>query len=657
MEFKNESLIQVGFTNDKIPAFLEVRGKDWVKYGETNNYPQYLVALFNRSAKHNAIVTYKQLYVKGQGWVFSPENMQGEEQIALRAFIDSPNPYETLEDLLAKTSLDVELFNGFYFKVVQSKKAGKKEYIYHIDYCKVRSNDDNTEFYISDDWIGEDGEENTNPEIKETLPAYNAEKPAKESIFYYKSYRPNLDVYTLPDYIGAVPAIITDAEIANFHRAEIQNGFKGSKMIVFKNGVPNYDEIKSVERRMKAKFSPTDKAGVFLIDFVDDVTRVPEVLDLGAGDFADKYNALNETIQQEIFVGHKVTSPMLFGVRVEGQLGGRNEMVDAFNLFQNTYVTPRQRVQENVYNIFAPVKGKLRIKPIEPIMPSFSEQTLMMILTKDEMREVIGREPLEVKASVNSNVTDELNSLSPLVATKVLNNLTKNEVRAIIGKPPVEGGDTVGEPIEPTAAFSKCQHFNSQADDSIDFEVFQKYGEPIESFTSVKKKKFMFSKQDFALSKIEQGVLDLIKKTPSIKAEDIQKVMRLDKTAVTNILETLTADGLIEVSNGGQTVTPKGAEIKVPSFDTLFIRYRYSLRPDAPALLGESRDFCQSMMANPRYFSREDIEMIGEELGQIYGIPNYDAFTRRGGWYHNPETNTNLPFCRHIWQQELVKRK
>ena len=608
MEYK-QNLIAVGFTNDKVPAFLEVRGKNWVKYGETNDYPQYLVALFNRSAKHNAIVTYKQLYVKGQGWVFNPEGMDGAEQISLRAFIDNPNPYETLEDLLAKTALDVELFNGFYFKVVQSKKQGAKQYIYHVDYCKVRSNEDNTEFYLSDEWIGENGEENNNPDIKETLPAYNADKPAKESLFYYKAYRPNLDVYTLPDYIGAVPAIITDAEIANFHRAEIQNGFKGSKMIVFKNGVPNDDEIKSVERRMKAKFSPTDKAGVFLIDFVDDVTRVPEVLDLGAGDFADKYNALNDTIQQEIFVGHKVTSPMLFGVRVEGQLGGRNEMVDAFNLFQNTYVTPRQRVQENVYNIFSPVKGKLKIKTIEPIMPSFSEQTLQMILTKDEMREIIGREPIAEPAAAQPKT------------------------------------------------FAKCEHFNSQADDSIDFEVFQKYGEPIEAFSTVKKKKFMFSKQDFALSKIEQGVLDLIKKTPSIKAEDIQKVMRLDKTAVTNILETLTAEGLIEVSKGGQTVTPKGAEIKVPSFETLFIRYRYSLRPDAPALLGESRDFCQSMMDNPRYFSREDIEMIGEELGQIYGIPNYDAFTRRGGWYHNPDTNTNLPFCRHIWQQELVKRK
>jgi len=651
----NNTLINVQFSNDKVPTFVEVRGKDWVKYGETNDYPQYLVLLFNRSAKHNAIITNKQLYIKGQGFTFNANGMEGEDQALLKTYVDSPNPYETLEDLLAKTTLDVELFNGCYLKITKSKDK-KKNYISHVDYCKVRSNEDNTMFYVSNEWINEDGSENSRPKIDYTYAAWEPETKAKESIFYYKTYRPNLDVYTLPDYIGAVPAIITDAEIANFHRAEIQNGFKGSKMIVFKNGVPPDDEMKAVERQMKVKFAPTDKAGVFLIDFVDDVTRVPEVLDLGAGDFADKYNALNETIQQEIFVGHKVTSPMLFGVRVEGQLGGRNEMVDAFNLFQNTYVTPRQKVQEKIYNLFAPVKGRLSIIPVEPIMPSFGEATLMSILTKDEMREIVGREPLDTKAQISS-VVDDLNALSPLVATKVLNNLTKNEVRAIINKAPVEGGDIVATDTATGAAFSKCSHFNSQSDDSLDIEVFLKYGEPVEKFELVKHKKFVFGKQDFALDKVEQGVLDLIKKTPNITVESIGKVLKIDKTAVSNALETLAADGLVEVGKGGQIATAKGEAAKGPSFKDLFIRYRYGLRPDAPALIGESRDFCQAMMDNQRYFTREEIDKIGDELGQVYGIPNYDAFSRRGGWYHDPNMNVNVPYCRHIWNAELVKRK
>jgi hypothetical protein len=595
--------IKIGFSNDKVPQFVEQKSKVWVKYGEENNYPQYLVLLFNRSAKHNAIVTSKQLYISGKGWQFDQAEMQGEEVIALQAFIDNPNQYETLNDLAKKTILDNELFGGCYLKVVGTK--GKKgQELYHIDYCTVRSNEDNSEFYISDEWIDESGNEKSNP-LFVTLPAYDPNVKQAESIYYYKSYRPNLKTYTLPEYIGGIPAIITDAEVANYHRAEIQNSFKGSKMITFVNGIPSDDEMKATERKLKSKFTSTDSAGSIVVDFADDKDRVAIINDLSAGDFADKYTALNDTIQQEIFVSHKIVSPTIFGVRVEGQLGARAEMIDAFNLFNATYVSPKQQVQEQIFNIFAPVKGKLKIKQLEPIMPSFSEATLTQILTKDELREVIGRKPLEPTQVVQAPATNF--------------------------------------------------KFSKQVKDLIDYETFAKYGESVENFTSIKTKKFMFGKQDF-ISKIEQGILDLIKKTPNISVESIMKVMSLDKTKVNDALETLIGDNLIDKD---LKITIKGENKNVPSFSELFIRYKYALRSDAPALLegGESRDFCAAMMANPRYFSREDIENIGNDLGQVYDIPNYDAFRRRGGWYHDPKQDVNLPFCRHIWVQELVKRK
>lgn len=597
-----DKTIKIGFSNDKVPMFVEQKSKVWVKYGEENNYPQYLVLLFNRSAKHNAIVTSKQLYISGKGWQFDQTEMQGEEVIALQSFIDNPNQYETLNDLAKKTILDNELFGGCYIKVVGTK--GKKgQELYHIDYCTVRSNEDNTEFYISDEWIDESGNENNTP-LFTTLPAYDPNVKQAESIYYYKSYRPNLNTYTLPDYIGAVPAIITDAEVANYHRSEIQNSFKGSKMITFVNGIPSDDEMKATERKLKSKFTSTDSAGSIVVDFADDKDRVAIINDLSAGDFADKYTALNDTIQQEIFVGHKVTSPMIFGVRVAGQLGGRAEMIDAFNLFTNTYVAPRQEVQEQIFNIFAPVKGKLKIKQLEPIMPSFTEQTLTQILTKDELREIIGRKPLEPTQVVQAPATNF--------------------------------------------------KFSKQVKDLIDYETFSKYGESVENFELVKTKKVMFGKEDF-ISKIEQGILDLIKKTPDITIESLMEVMKLDKTKVSDAIETLIGDGLIDKN---LKITTKGENKNVPTFSELFIRYKYAERSDAPALIsgGVSRDFCAAMIANPRYFSREDIENIGNDLGQVYDIPNYDAFRRRGGFYHDPIQDVNLPYCRHIWVQELVKK-
>ena len=611
------NLIKIEFENNKIPAFVEPRKgsqQKWVFYGENNDYPQFLTTLFNRSAKHNAICTDKQLYITGQGWVFDSIGIEGENEAKLRAFIDNPNPYETLKDLLAKTSLDELLYGGFYLKGV-CDKTGQLAELYHVDYSRVRSDEHNSEFYISDCWVNTDGtyKANLKPDEYETLPCYDPNKKQKVFIFYYKSYRPGLKTYTLPEYIGAVPAIITDAEIANFHRAEIQNGFKGSKMIVFKNGVPSADEMKKTERQLKAKFTSTDSAGSMVVDFVDDPNRVPDVITLNGDDFDKRYDALNKTIQEEIFVGHKITSPMLFGVRVEGQLGGRNEMIDAFHLFQNKYITPKQEVQEKIYNIFAPVKGKLKIKKIEPVMPSVGETILLDLLTQDEMREIIGRKPLEQ------------------------GQLTVNQSKTA---PPAQ---TFAEP--------------KKQNDELDYSVFSKYGEPIENFVSIKTKKFISTRQEF-LSKLEEGVLDIIKKTPDVTAEDLVKIFDTDKTKIEDALETLTAEGLIKLSDKGIRLTDKGDKKKVPDFEQLFIRYRYELRPDAPALKpgGKSRDFCRAMISNPRYFSREDIDNISRDLGQLYDIPNYDAFRMRGGWYHDPNMDVNVPYCRHIWKQELVKR-
>jgi hypothetical protein len=655
-------LIKIDFENNKVPAFVEPRKgsqQKWVFYGENNDYPQFLTTLFNRSAKHNAICTDKQLYIKGQGWTFDATGIEGEAEAQLRAFIDNPNPYETLNDLLSKTALDELLYGGFYLKGV-CDKTGQLAELYHVDYSRVRSNEQNSEFYISDFWVNTDGsyKANLKPDEYETLPAYDPSKKQKVYIFYYKSYRPGLKTYTLPEYIGAVPAIITDAEIANFHRAEIQNGFKGAKFIIFKNGVPSDEEMKKTERQLKAKFTSTDSAGSMVVDFVDDPARTPEVLNLNGDDFDKRYEALNKTIQEEIFVGHKVVSPMLFGVRVEGQLGGRNEMIDAFHLFQNKYISPKQEIQEKIYNIFAPVKGKLQIKKVEPVMPSFNETVLSEILTKDEMREIIGRKPLDISTNVNKDITDSLNSLSPIVANKVLTSLTVNDIRAIVNKPPLAGGDVLPNSAPAPSGFSNSEP--KKQNDELDYSVFSKYGEPIENFVSVKTKKFIASRQEF-LSKLEEGVLDIIKKTPDVTAEDLVKIFDTDKTKINDALETLTAEGLIKLSDKGISLTNKGDKKKVPDFEELFIRYRYELNPDKagePAILpnGRTRDFCRAMISNPRYFSREDIDNISRDLGQLYGIAGYDAFSMRGGWYHDPEKGVNVPYCRHVWKQELVKR-
>jgi len=610
---KNNTIV-LNFSNDKVPEFLEVRGKDWIKYGENNDYPNYLVTLFNRSAKHNAIVTSKQLYICGQGVQFNAEGLPPEKIASTQAFIQSPNQYEDLNELNRKIVLDMELFGGFYLHIVKTKDRKGISAVYHLDYCNVRSNKDNTCFYYSDEWLNDQGEDNPRVDPKKYI-AYGSKEweKAKEGVMYVKQYRPNVATYALPDYIGAVNAIITDAEIANFHRAAIQNGFQGGTMIVFKNGQPSDEEMATIERQIKKKFTGTDRANTFVIDFVDDPTRTPEIIPLNGNDFDKRYDALNDTIQQEIFVGHKVTSPMLFGVRVEGQLGGRNEMATAYSLFQNTYITPKQLLIEAVLNELVGLSDRLTIKPVEPILPDFSEQTLLQILTKDEMREIIGRKPLKV---------------------------------------------------EQPAATGFCKHTFAKDDDIKDLEVFSKFGRSSDDYMSVKNVKAMFSVQEmegvqhqmFALTKTEKAILDLLKTSPDASAKDVAKYLKITEKEATDIMTNLLDKGYLDEN---LKLTDKGAETKTPDLTELVVMYKYELRANAPDLVagGQSRPFCKGMMSANKLYTREEIDQIGKELGNIYGEPNYDVFRRRGGWYTDPNTGVHQPACRHVWMQGIYKKR
>ena len=58
----------VQLENHKVPIFKEVRGEEWIQLGEKNDYAWYLIQLYDRSAKHAAIVKAKVNYTTGAGW-------------------------------------------------------------------------------------------------------------------------------------------------------------------------------------------------------------------------------------------------------------------------------------------------------------------------------------------------------------------------------------------------------------------------------------------------------------------------------------------------------------------------------------------------------------------------------------------------------------
>jgi hypothetical protein len=591
-----------------VPVFDKDKNKDYVNYGEDNNYPQYLVNLFNRSAKHNAILTAKQKYTYGRGLKIK-EGLVTDQAIKAQAFLVRPNSFETLSDIFNKTVLDKRLYGGYALQIVWSKLSGKVAQVYHMDFAKIRSNVDNTSFYYADDWS------DYRPKVT-PFEAFNPEKREGVQILYYREYRPNLSTYPLPDYIGAIPYIESDVEVANFHRANLQNNFFFGGILNFNNGIPTDEEQRALVRRINNKHGSTDNAGRWIINFSDGSDKAPNVISLQPSELDKQFDILNDTIQQEIFVAHRVTSPIFMGIRVEGQLGGRNEMVDAFKLFEQNEIKPDQQHFEELFNYIIGLNGinqPYEVQPLEPFSPEFTEQTLIQIATKNELREMAGLPKLEEPTPITPQAFSEDSEIEVFAEYGVnAEEYLEFESRRL-------------EVFEDHYSFESHLEFNEQELVELAFAI-ESLTEEEKKLLSQVKKDPLISKKDLAVNlDISEGKLDEL-----IKSLKDKKVLALTEGAwnVINVLPTQSAIGKI------------ADELKKYE-----VRYKYQGPNDS-----KNRAFCKALLNLNKLYTRDEISKISQRVGR-------NVWTKRGGWYTKPNTDIHLPYCRHQWASILVKKK
>jgi hypothetical protein len=659
------------FDQVPLPVYKEVKGKEYVYYGEKNDYPNYLLRIYNNSAKNNAIITGKVDYICGNGWTVKAEDeMQKAKAFGLIDRINTKE--ESLNELTKKLVTDLSIFGGYYLQVIWTKGTGEIAELYHVDYYKVRTNLDNSEFYVSDNWIKND---NVNPRPDfETYPAFDPNNTTGTQILYFKEYRAGANTYSLPDYRGAISYIELDISIGEYHLNTINNGMFSSKLINLNGGKVSQEEEDRIERQFKDKFSGSKNAGKFMLAFNDSKENEPSIVDLSGTELDKHFDLLNKTVQQEIFTGHKVTSPMLFGVKTEGQLGGRAELREASELFQNTYVNAKQQSLEEVVNYllkFNDIVAELEIKKTEPIAFQFSEQIISVNMTQDEIREKLGLAPIEKKESQGSqDIINSLNSLSPLIATKVVESMDVNELRQLIGLP-VRTDITTPEQIatEPAAAFSDHLHLECSISEH-DADILKKFegkGVSKDKFKVIESSKMHFSSMEdfikqnlfaeYQLNDVQKKIINQIKRNDSVTIPQIAKAVGIDEASVISRINTLIDDQVLveKISREGlitRSVTRTGdAAIKrlepVTSFKVL---YSYEERPNVPEAKSGSRPLCERLYGSGLFFTREEIQNISNQLG-------YSVFQLCGGWYTNPNTGKRTPFCRHEWKRNVVVEK
>ena len=591
------------FAEARQPEFKEKKGEGYIQYGDRNDYPNYLVDLFNKSAKHNAIIKSKVHYISANGWKSSEE---------AETFIEKVNRMESLDELTRKVSLDTELFGGYYLEIIWSVTKQLAE-SWHLDYTKVRTNKDNTQFWYKENW-GDRNEKQT------VYAAFNPANPVGKQILYVKEYRPNMGIYSLPGYFGALNYIESDIEISKHVLGNAQTGFSASKLITLPNGEPSDEEKRNIEKRFTNRFSGSD-GKKFILAFVNDSARKPIIDDLGASDITkEDFNRVDSLIQTNIFCGHQITTPSIFGIAEAGKLGSRSEMRDGYEIFKNTYVNSKQMHLESVFNMLAKFRGvqnpELSIIPTEPIGFEFTENLLKDIAPKEWLLE---------KAGID---------------------MTKYQ--------PVE--DTV--PVVQSAQFAD------------DFSAFYEFGEAKDGF-NVWKQKTRFNDdseyQMFAdVSQLQANVLDLMAKDKRITPEVLAETLDQNVDTINQVIKTLVENGYVQVNEYAigegidenviieHTLTQPLNEILVkvqPTTKELLIRYSYEWKAGFNNTDKKtSRPFCVALLDAGKMYSRSEIEQISARLG-------YSVWDRGGGWYTVPGTDKHKASCRHQWVSNIVTRK
>jgi len=577
----------------------------YVAYGYNNAYPDYLLSLYNGSPIHAAIVNGKATYITGDG-------LKYDNGTAVKVKV---NPADGFDEFIDKCVKDYLLYN--YFAVEVTYNSFNEPIEYHwIPANRVRTNKSKTLFWYCEDWVFK-----SNTVIKyEAFRQNNNDSNSK--IFFFDGYYPSLSyVYPSPEYKACIKSISTDIAIRDFNLNNIKNHFSVSTLITFFNGSNIAEDVKKdIIKDIKNSYSG-ENGNKVIVDFQNTNGKSADVQNISPNDWDKAYTAVSASVSDDIYRGHQVTSPMLFGVKTEGQLGGATELETAYEIFKNTYIRSKRAELVGAFNsLFTGSKiisGSL----------SFTDKALFSTQLSDNLKQQV---------------------------------YTINELRKEAGLPAIPNGDRLlNEPVQETTVQPVDKGELHQLSEE-DFDKVKHLGASKDGYTVVSKGKYVFSAIEAMAFDMQADISNWILShdITDMSMQDIIQQMGEDGIKATvsdlkGVLSDMSDAGIISSSGDDGSITIKpNKQSDVPDTNKVQVLYDYVKRDGVSGdiLLPTSRGFCKALVNNNKYYSREDIQ----SMSQLFG---YDIFQYCGGFYYNPSTNETTPYCRHKFQSVIVTPK
>ena len=303
-----------------------------------------------------------------------------------------------------RVAFDLKLYGNAAYQVYWNDEHTKIVKMFHVPVQYLRAEKIGSHPKVENYFYCTDWNDQRKIKDKKKIPAFETSNEKCE-ILYIKNYAPGLYYYSLPDWVAAMQFAMSEGEISNLHLNNITNGFLPAVMLNFNNGVPAPEERETIEDLVQAKFTGTDNAGRFMLSFNDDPATKPTIDIINIENLHEKYEYVANYTQDRILVAHRVTSPLLFGIRTtnNGFSSQSEEMKTAFSIMQTMTISPFQNLILNSLDYALTCGG------YDEMELFFEQLTPLVILsqTAEETGKTVAQVEDETNKSLENPATQE----------------------------------------------------------------------------------------------------------------------------------------------------------------------------------------------------------------------------------------------------------
>lgn len=448
---KPQKTVQIGSRQSKIkPIWNRVASIKHNKsakrfdFGLNNLLPNELLKAIEASVTASSCRNRKQEFIEGKGL-----KDRGISSLKM-------NPKQTADDLVTELSDISGIFDGVAL-CVKYNAAGEPYYLYVLPFECTRKTDDGR-YYINDK-LSEGKDKASERTYLEEFDRYEYQSSRLArvkaqieeyghqvgDIVYLFGKKAGQKDYPIPNAWSAMEEIEADAALGRLDWRNIKKGFRPDAILTTIGTIDDEQEDENGKTEQDyfddnvKSFIGEDAASIMHIK-VDASDQRPQL------DTFDQEKVLNSTTEAADRVGKRVCRGMevpevlIPGFARQGQLGNTQEMLTIIKLFQNRVGRKQRLISRALEKVFPHLDWTIEPLNLIEELP----QWLIDVLTPEERRQIGGYENKK-EESVSSDVSDKLNVLSPLLATKVLETMDETEIRAIIGLQPKENQTEAAE--------------------------------------------------------------------------------------------------------------------------------------------------------------------------------------------------------------------